>query len=377
MSTERADPPELQLDSWISALGRMSPTHPDIARILHIVDRLQDRPSRSHAVIYGEPGTGKDGLGQLLHRLMHPDGGPCVRVGVLGRSASEVEAELFGTAPSAVFAPGGAFARARGGSLLIDELLALPPSCQRRLQELLSAQKWLHEPKAKPADDSSQRAEASSDWSEPEAPLGDSDRRRTFPSPEAVRRDRLAPRRQLLSRRLTEESQEWPAVVVIGLSDGDIDQAVATGGLRHDLAYKLGRIVLKVPPLRERPDDLSQAALWTANRLLRSRGILRVAEFVEGGDLDSTSRPSSGAGGKSASDSDPGLSVPVYQVTAEALAALHAHRGGWPGNFRELEAVLERAILLYSDGELLRGSDVERALTDRWNRSSDDGTGSH
>jgi DNA-binding NtrC family response regulator len=342
----------------------MSPSHPDVARILHVVDRLQDRPNRSHALIYGEPGTGKDGLGQLLHRLMHPDGGPCVRVQVLGRAAADVESELFGSAPSSVFNPGGAFGRARGGSLLIDEILALPPSCQRRLQELLSAQKWLYEPKPKSADESGGKPEALGDWADPDA----ASRSGAFRAPEVPLSERYVPsRRQLLSRRLTQESQERPAVVVIALSDGNISEAVRSGELRHDLAYKIGRIVLKVPPLRERPDDLNQAALWTANRLLRSRGILRVAELGQLGGAPPSSPPAATSdAAASASDSYPGLNVPAYSITAEALEALHAHRGGWPGNFRELEAVLERAILLYSDGDSLRGHDVHRALADRF-----------
>lgn len=293
----------VELDVWISALGRMSAAHPDMARILHVVDRLQDRPYRSHVLLCGEPGTGKEGLAKLLHRMMHPSGGPCERVSLMGRTPGQIFADLFGDAAAEPGKPaGGAFARARGGTLILDEILALPADAQRRLHELLSATRWIERP-----------AEA---------------------------------------------------VVIMALSDGDVGQAVQSGALRHDLAFKLGRILITVPPLRERPEDLSHAALWTANRILRSRGIQRGAELIEvTSPGDSTE--------VAAVTADPESGVPEpYRVTSRAVAALgryprsSAGARSWPGNFRELEAVLERAILLYSDGEVLREADVERALAD-------------
>lgn len=287
--------PAVELDVWISALGRMSAAHPDMARILHVVDRLQDRPYRSHVILRGEPGTGKEGLAKLIHRMMHPSGGPCERVSLIGRTPEQIGADLFGDL-SGHGASGGALARAAGGSLILDEVLSLPPEAQRRLHERISAARWGAQ-----------------------------------------------------------------AAVVIALSDGDIGQAVASGVLRHDLAYKLGRILLTVPPLRERPEDLSHAALWTANRILRSRGIHRGAELIEvaqPGDSTEVAAVTADGGPE------------PYRVTSTAVAALGRYSAAvplaqaWPGNFRELEAVLERAILLYSDGDVLRAADVERALAD-------------
>lgn len=288
----------VELDVWISALGRMSAAHPDMARILHVVDRLQDRPYRSHVLLCGEPGTGKEGLAKLLHRMMHPGGGPCERVSLLGRTPEQIFTDLFGSGGGG----SGAFAKARGGTLILDEILALPPDAQRRLHELISVTRW------------------------------------------------------------TERSAE--SVVVMGLSDGDVGLAVQSGALRHDLAFKLGRILITVPPLRERPEDLSHAALWTANRILRSRGIHRGAELIEvKAPGDSTE--------VAAVTADPESGVPEpYRVSSLAVAALGHYpvtslgARTWPGNFRELEAVLERAILLYSDGEVLRAADVERSLID-------------
>lgn len=269
---------ELQLDAWIAALGRMSAKNPAMARILHIVDRLQDRPYRTHALFLGEAGTGKDGLARLLFRLMHPEGGPCERCFLHGRSESEMETQLFGGADGP-----GLFSKARGGALILDEVLALSPHLQGRLHAALSRQRW------------------------------------------------------------TQPSQ---CVTVLAMSDGDVEAAVASGSFRHDLYYKLCRLVLRVPPLRDRKDDLGHAAVWMANRVLRDRGQSRPAELFD--PAAEAPLPAAGA----------------YRITTASIDALRTHEGDWPGNFRELESVIERAILLYSDGELLQADDIERALSD-------------
>jgi len=272
---------ELQLDAWIAALGRMSAKNPAMARILHIVDRLQDRPYRTHALFLGEAGTGKDGLARLIFRLMHPEGGACERVFLRGRSEAEMEAQLFGSADGP-----GVLSRARGGALIIDEILALSPHLQQRLHAALGRQRW---------------------------------------------------------------TQPSSCVSVLAMSDGDVETAVAQGAFRHDLYYKLCRLVLCVPPLRDRQDDLGHAAVWMANRVLRERGFSRPAELCD--DRGDAPAPSPSA----------------YRITAASIDALRDHGSGWPGNFRELEAVIERAVLLYSDGHSLEREDVERALSDRMN----------
>jgi transcriptional regulator with PAS, ATPase and Fis domain len=151
-----------------------------------------------------------------------------------------------------------------------------------------------------------------------------------------------AMQRQILDQ--LQERRGEPDPVIIGLSDGDLVAAVEAGHFRHDLFYKLSRIVLRVPPLRERPEDMAHATLWIANRVLRARGVHRPAELEAAGEQAVP------------------LSPDAYRVQEGAVLALRRH--AWPGNFREMEGVLERAILLYSDGERLTAADVEQGLDD-------------
>jgi len=127
---------------------------------------------------------------------------------------------------------------------------------------------------------------------------------------------------------------------LLAMSDRDPRAAVADGRLRHDLYYRVARIVLYLPPLRERPEDLPAAAVWMGNRILhehRLRGEMRLP-------------------------TDPIESVGDILLSNEAIERLQRH--DWPGNFRELEAVLECALLLYRDDErALSAAAVERALS--------------
>jgi two-component system response regulator PilR (NtrC family) len=100
-------------------------------------------------------------------------------------------------------------------------------------------------------------------------------------------------------------------VRLIAASNRDLAKAVAEGVLREDLYYRLNVIPIHMPPLRERLEDIP----------------LLVTHFV----------------GRIAKDTGKGL----RGISPEALAILERHR--WPGNIRELENVVERAIVLGSD----------------------------
>lgn len=127
------------------------------------------------------------------------------------------------------------------------------------------------------------------------------------------------------------------AVSLVAATDHpDLRALVRTGVLRHDLFHRLARIELEVPPLRERPGDVPRAAVWIGNRVLDKHGDTRRLALV--------------------GEAEPGDVV----LMADAAQLLEAHP--WPGNFRELDAVLERALMLYLRGNVLGAAEIRAAL---------------
>jgi DNA-binding NtrC family response regulator len=267
---------------WIGALIRVSSPHPAMSHILDVIERLQDRPFRTNFLLLGEPGTGKDGLARALHQLVAP-GGPLVRLDVGGFPEEAALEALCGLG-----ARSGAAEQADRGTLLIEELLGLPARVQEALLRVLKSG-----------------------------------------------RCRRLGRSKDLPRRLT--------INAVALSDGEVERAVAEGRLRHDLYHRLARIVLWLPPLRERPDDIAPAAVWMGNRILSAARVpldLRTSE-----DL------------RSASDDERRRAI---ELEPAAVEALRAHL--WPGNFRELETIMERALLLYRQTSHIGAPEIHAAL---------------
>ena len=271
---------------WIGALIRMTSSHPAMTRILNVVEGLQDRPFRTNALLLGEAGTGKEGLARALHHLMAP-GTPLVRVDLVGYRDDEALAVLSGESK-------GAHAAAEigdGATLLIEEAAGLSLRVQTALLRLLKT--------------------------------GAVDRNG---NPQRV--PKPSPRFQINA---------------IAMSDRDLAGEVAAGRFRHDLYFALARIVLDLPPLRERMQDLAPAAVWIGNRVLRNAGrdyeLMTADEFAR------------------ASSDDRAVAI---ELRADALEALQRHT--WPGNFRELEAVLERALMLYRKGQSIGAAEIEAAL---------------
>jgi DNA-binding NtrC family response regulator len=270
---------------WIGALIRMTAPHAALTAILDVVERMQEQPYRTSFVLLGEPGTGKEGLARALHHLSCPDG-PLVRLDVAGFSDDDALAALRGVGKDE-----GAARRADGGTLLIEEAAGLGPRTQMALLRLLKS-------------------------GHIDLPGG--------PEARGAEHDKLR-------------------VHAIAMSDHDLAGEVAAGRFRHDLYWRLARIVLTLPPLRERLDDLGPSAVWMGNRILRDAGQpfeLVPSEELTRLDADERTR--------------------AIELPASAISELRAH--DWPGNFRELEAVLERALLLHRAGLVLDADAIEHAL---------------
>ncbi|WP_349618002.1 sigma-54 interaction domain-containing protein [Azotobacter salinestris] len=223
-------------------------------------------------LLRGETGTGKELLAQGIHNLSPRARGPFVALNVAAIPDTLVEAELFGTAPGAYTgaerkARIGKFELADGGTLFLDEIgdLALP--LQAKLLRVLQEQEV--------------------------EPLGSNRVRRID-------------------------------VRVIAATHVDLEARVAAGAFRGDLYYRLNVLSLRLPPLRERREDI---------RLL--------AEHL----LDEIASRSG---------------QPRLELDEEALEVLGVQ--SWPGNVRELRNLLERAQL-QAEGNLL-GRQALLALLD-------------
>jgi DNA-binding NtrC family response regulator len=287
---------------WIGALIRMASPHPSMTQILDVVERLQDRPYRTNCVLLGEPGTGKEGLARALHHLMAPDT-PLVRVDLGGYDDDEALAVLAAVTagtpaksprPGPKGAVGGARPAAAAGVLLVEEVANLSARVQTALLRLLKGGAA------------------------------------TPPPREAVAGAGGGP-------------PPGPRINVIALSERDLAAEVAAGHFRHDLYFALARIVLTLPPLRERMQDLGPASVWIGNRILRAAGgglEVMTAEELERAPAAERAK--------------------AIELHPGAIAALSHH--AWPGNFRELEVVLERALMLHRNGATVGAAEIEAAL---------------
>ncbi|WP_436193977.1 sigma-54 interaction domain-containing protein [Pseudorhodoferax sp. LjRoot39] len=221
-------------------------------------------------LLCGETGTGKELLAHAIHHVSPRAARPFVSINAAAIPEALLEAELFGVAPGAYTGADrrgrdGKFKLADGGTLFLDEVGDMPMALQPKLLRVLQEQEI--------------------------EPLG------------ANRLLRLDVR-------------------VIAASSFDLGQRVAEGRFRADLYYRLAVLALRLPPLRERLDDLP----LLVEHLLEDIGA-RMGQAVD--------------------------------IDAEGLALLKQH--DWPGNVRELRNTLERA-LLQSDTPHLDAAHVAAAL---------------
>jgi DNA-binding NtrC family response regulator len=208
------------------------------------------------ALFVGETGVGKEVLCRKLHLLSPRARGPFVAVNCPALPASVIERELFGHERGAFTgaerAVPGLFERAHGGTLLLDEVGELPLELQSKLLRVLEERRV---------------------------------------------------------RRLGGTEEREVDVRVVAASNRALDEEAARGRFRPDLYYRLAGVCLRIPPLRERPEDIAPAAAHFLERACERFG--------------RRDRPSLSVG---------------------ARAKLAQHR--WPGNLRELRNVIERAVVL-------------------------------
>lgn len=219
--------------------------------------RLAERVSSTDAnvLITGESGAGKDLLAAFIHSKSRRAAHPFVKIDCATLPGELLEAELFGyergAFTGAVEAKAGRFEAADKGTVVLDEIAHLSTDAQAKLLRVIE--------------------------------------RREF--------ERLGGRRTIkLDAR------------VIALTNVDLDAAVQSGRFREDLFYRLNVLNIRVPPLRERPDDLSQLI----------EHFLKHYSAKHGHD--------------------------VKRLSPAARSVLKAY--DYPGNARELANIIERAVIV-------------------------------
>jgi two-component system response regulator AtoC len=228
-------------------------------------------PQRTTVLLTGESGTGKELVARALHDLSPRAACPFVAVNCGAIPAELIESELFGHVrgafTDAVRNKKGLAVEADGGTLFLDEVGELPLATQVKLLRFLQEEEV--------------------------RPVGDT---------RSMKVD----------------------VRVIAATARDLGKAVQAGQFREDLYYRLDVVGLRLPPLRERPEDLEALTHHFLARFGGLRPDLARLELSEG--------------------------------ARDALAAWR-----WPGNVRELRHALERAVVL-ADGPLIREEDLPDAV---------------
>jgi DNA-binding NtrC family response regulator len=245
----------------VERLPGLSPAITHLNEILPHIARAQ-----SPVLIEGESGSGKGVLARLIHNRSQRARAPFVDLNCAGLSKELLESELFGhergAFTNATNTKPGLFEIAGEGTLFLDEIGEMEPTVQARLLKAIEEKKFRRVG-------------------------GIRDLRADF-------------------RLLAATNRDLPA-------------EIAAGRFRNDLYYRLNVVRLRVPPLRERMEDLS----------------ILVEEVLRPLSKD--------------------MARPIPRVSPRAMKKLEAYP--WPGNVRELRNVLERALLTLT-GDEIRSEDV-------------------
>jgi transcriptional regulator with PAS, ATPase and Fis domain len=221
--------------------------------------------------ITGETGSGKEMIAQFIHKQSRRRARDMVAVNCAALPEGLLESEMFGHVKGAftgaVRDKAGLLETANGGTLFLDELTEMPAPLQAKLLRVIQD--------------------------------------------------------GVVRRVGSNSTSSVVNVRFIAASNRDADQAVRDGVLREDLYYRLRVVPISIPPLRDRPEDIS---------LLASHFLRTYWRMHRGGET----RP------------------PV--LSDDAIRALQQYP--WPGNVRQLQNAIEHAVVLLEPGQAVRASDI-------------------
>ena len=207
-------------------------------------------PTGSRVMITGPAGVGKEIAARMIHNWSPRSSAPFIVLSAAMMSPERVEEELFGSEQNGVSRP-GLLEQAHGGTLFLDEIADMPQTTQAKILRVLTDQSYTRVGGQRP-----------------------------------VKVD----------------------VRVLSATSRNLAEEIAAGRFREDLFYRLNVVPVRLPPLRERREDIPE---------LVSHFLARFA-------------------------SERRISTP--ELSKEAMAALQAH--DWPGNVRQLRNIIERTLIL-------------------------------
>jgi len=238
---------------------------PAISRIKETIERVA--PTEARVLITGEPGTGKELVAKWIHEKSNRHAGPLVEVNCAAIPSELIESELFGhekgSFTGATKQRIGKFEQADGGTLFLDEIGDMSLSAQAKVLRALQENEIMR-----------------------------------------VGGDRAI----------------GVDVRVVAATNKDLRERIAEHEFREDLYHRLSVILVHVPPLRDRREDIPTIALHFVDRIARRNGL----------------EPKT--------------------IEEEALDRLKGLE--WRGNVRELHNVVERLLIL--SGDAVQGDDVSR-----------------
>jgi DNA-binding NtrC family response regulator len=256
------------LRTELRKLGRFGPlvgASPAMQKIYDLIARVAK--TNASIILSGETGTGKEVVARTIHELSRRSKAPFLPLNCGAVSANLIESELFGHERGSFTGADkmhrGYFERAHGGTLFLDEIAEMPMDLQVRLLRVLETSAVTR--------------------------VGGSD---------SFQVD----------------------VRIVAASNHQIEDAIAAGKLREDLLYRLNVFHVRIPPLRERGDDVE----------LLAEEFLKELNAAEG---------------------------TAKRFTRACLDRLRQH--AWPGNVRELRNVVQRAFILAEDDVGVDSLDLE------------------
>ena len=222
---------------------------------------IQVAPTDLSVLVTGESGVGKESFPQIIHQFSRRKHGPYIAVNCGAIPEGTIDSELFGhekgAFTGAISDRNGYFAEANGGTIFLDEVGELPLSTQARLLRVLESGEYIK--------------------------VGSSKVQKTD-------------------------------VRIVAATNVNFADAIAKGRFREDLYYRLNTVPIKIPPLRERPDDIAL--------LFRKFA----ADFAEK------------------------YRMPAIQLTDDARHMLVSY--SWPGNIRQLKNITEQISIIETNRDI-------------------------